>query len=135
MTDEEKGQIGAILEIVQQMQGNISTMQADISAIQGTMATKDDVAAVRSEMATKDGLKNFATKDDVAAVREDIEFIKENMVTKAEAEETESRLMGHIDGFARQNQKFDIELVAARSQFNRVEERVEVLELKAGIGA
>ena len=112
MTDEEKNQLGSILEIVQQMQG--------------TMATKDDIAAVRSEM---------ATKDDIAAVREDIEFIKENMVTKAEAEETESRLMGHIDGFAQQNQKFDIELVAARSQFNRIEERVEILALKAGIGA
>ena len=91
MTDEEKGQLGAILEIVQSMQGNIVDLQ------------------------------------------EDVEFMKENMVTKAEAQETESRLMGHIDGLAMRTEKFDHELIAAQSKFNRIEERVEVLELKAGV--
>ena len=108
MTDEEKNQLGAVLEIVQSMQ---------------------------KIMATKDDLKSFATKDDVAAILEDIEFIKDSMATKEDLAAVKSELITHIDGFAQQNQKFDHELVAARSQCNRIEERVEVLELKAGIGA
>ncbi len=75
----------------------------------------------------------MATKDDVAAIREDIEFIKDSMATKSDLQETESRLMTHIDGLTMRTEKFDHELVAARSKFNRIEERVEVLELKAGV--
>lgn len=70
--------------------------------------------------------ENMATKDDIAQVRSE-------MATKDEMREMESRLMEHIDGFAQQNQKFDQELVAAQAKFNRIEERVEVLEFKAGV--
>ncbi|MEK7632225.1 MAG: hypothetical protein AAB473_00345 [Patescibacteria group bacterium] len=147
MTDDEKIQLGAVLEIVQSMQKTMVAMQDDIGAIQGVMATKDDLKnfATKDDLknfATKGDLKNFATKDDVtdirgdiAAIKEDVEFLKDSVATKDDLGSLKSEVFEHIDGFAQQNQKFDIELVAARSQFNRVEERVEVLELKAGIGA
>lgn len=108
------------------MQKSMFGLQKTMLEMQKNIATKDDIAAVRSEM---------ATKDDIAAIQEDIEFLKENIATKEDLAEFKSEVVKHIDGFAQQNQKFDIELVAAQSKFSRVEARVEVLELKVGIGA
>ncbi len=93
------------------------------------------VQTMQKNMATKNDLKNFATKEDGISLQEDIEFLKDNMVTKDDLQETESRLMMHIDGLAKRTEKFDHELVAAQAKFNRVEERVEILELKVGIAA
>ncbi len=118
----------------------------DIAAIHSVMATKDDVAAIHAVMATKDDIAAIhavmATKDDVAAmqgniddIREDIEFIKDSMVTNTDLDAAKSEIMGHIDGLAKRTEKFDHELAAAQSQFSRIEGRVEVLELQAGIGA
>ncbi len=104
----EQSEMKQVLEVVQ-------SMQESIAFIQENMATKEDLAQVRSEMATKEDLKGYATKEDLASFK--------------------SEILEHIDGFAQQNQKFDHELVAAQAKFNRIEERVEVLELKAGIGA
>ncbi len=124
------------------LQKSMFGMQQTMLAMQKTMATKDDIVQIRSEMATKEDLKgfatkddlqNFATKDDFAAIREDLEFIKDSMVTKEDLQETESRLMTHVDGLTMRTEKFDHELVAAQAKFDRIEERVEVLELKAGV--
>lgn len=92
----------------------------ELRSIKQSMATKDDIADARG---------------DITAMKEDIEFIKDVMATKDDLVELKSEVFEHIDGFAQQNQKFDIELVAAQAKFNRVEERVEVLELKVGIAA
>lgn len=165
MTDGEQNQIGVILKIVQSMKGDIDHMRGiiatkdDVASIRGDMATKDDIAAIHSVMATKDDVAAIhavmatkddiaaihavmATKDDVAAmqgnidgIREDIEFIKDSMVANTDLDVAKSEIMGHIDGLAKRTEKFDHELAAAQSQFNRIEGRVEVLELQAGIGA
>ncbi len=78
-------------------------------------AMQESIGCIQENMATKEDLKGYATKEDLQTFK--------------------SEILEHIDGFAQQNQKFDHELVAAQAKFNRVEERVEVLELKAGIGA
>lgn len=71
-------------------------------------ATKEDIANIRFEMATKDDLKRFATKSDLA--------------------ETESRLMGHIDGFTKSVRKFDTELAACNSRIERLERHTGITE-------
>lgn len=78
-------------------------------------AVKESVSALQSVMLTKEDAKVFATKADL--------------------QETESRLMSHIDGLAMRTEKFDHELVAAQAKFNRLEERIEVVEIKVGIAA
>lgn len=82
----------------------------------------------KEEGVTKEDAKQFATKEDIAQIRRE-------MVTKDDLAQFKSEVFEHIDGFAQQNQKFDQELVAAQAKFNRIEERVEVLELKAGVTA
>lgn len=116
------------------MQKSMFGLQKIMVEMQKTMATKEDIAEVRGDITEMKG-EIGEMKGGLAAVQEDVEFLKENMATKEDLQETESRVMKNIDGFAQQNQKFDIELVAARSKFDRVEERVEILELKVGIGA
>lgn len=111
----EETEIKKILEIVQDLHVSVQDLHESVAFIQENMATKGDLVEVRSEMATKEDLKGYATKEDLALLKSDV--------------------LEHIDGFAQQNQKFDHELIAAQAKFNRVEERVEVLELKAGIGA
>lgn len=117
MNDVEQKQIGEVYEILRSMQQS--------------MITKEDAKS----FLTKEDAKSFATKDDILAMQEDIEFLKENMASKEDLADFKSEVIEHIDGFARQNQKFDLELVAAQAKFNRVEKRVEVLELKVGIAA
>ncbi len=88
-----------------------------VEFLRDNMATKQDIAEIRLEMATK----------------HDILDIRREMATKEDLREMESRMLEHIDGFAKQNEKFDHELVAAQAKFNRLEERVEVIEAKVGI--
>ena len=94
-------------------QENIAAILETVEFLRDNMATKQDIAEIRLEMATK----------------QDITDVRREMSTM------ESRLLEHIDGFAQHNQKFDHELVAAQAKFNRIEERVEVVEAKVGIAA
>lgn len=61
--------------------------------------------------------------------------VKDNMFTKDEAREMESRLLTHIDGFIKLHETLDVELVALRSKYERLEERVVRVEQKVGIAA
>ncbi len=70
-----------------------------------------------------------------------MEFLKEHMVTKADLDmrgfatkkdllEMQSEIMTHIDGLAKRTETFDHELFAMQSKYNRLEERLEVIEHK-----
>ena len=76
----------------------------DIKVHLGTLATKDELWQVKSEVM-------------------DIQNKLEGMATKEDLRQTESRLMNHIDGFAKAQEKFDVELVAMGSRLNRLEGR------------
>ncbi len=58
------------------------------------------------------------------------EYMKENMAIKDELRESEDRLITHIDGFVKLHETLDLELVALRGKYDRLEERVEMLEQK-----
>ena len=59
--------------------------------------------------------------------------IEENMVTKEEFNQKTDDLMTHIDGFVKLHQTLDIELVAMRDKYNRLETRLVRLEQKFGM--
>lgn len=119
----EDAEIKQILGIVQDLHESIQFMQEN-------MATKQELAALRTE--TKQDLADIRNE---MATKQDLVQIRHEMATKKDLEDVKSELLEHIDGFAQQNQKFDQELVAAQAKFNRVEDRVETLELEVGIGA
>lgn len=60
-------------------------------------------------------------------------YMHENMFTKEAAQEMESRLMTHIDGFIKLHQTLVLELAAMRSKNERLEERLKRVEMKLGI--
>lgn len=75
-----------------------------------------------------------------------LEFMKEHMVTKADLDLAVAKLAAKeelaavkndtatiIDGLAKQHIVFDHELVALQSKYNRLEERIEVVEHKLEI--
>lgn len=66
-------------------------------------------------------------------VAEDVNGVRENMFTKNAAQEMESRLMSHIDSFIKLHEAVTLELVAMRSKHERLEERIQKIELKLGI--
>ncbi len=59
--------------------------------------------------------------------------IKENMVTKAEFDEFKDQIYTHIDGFVKLHETLDVELVALRGKYERLEERIEVIERKLAL--
>lgn len=59
--------------------------------------------------------------------------IEEKMMTKHDAGEMENRMLDHIDGFIKLHQTLDIELVALRSKYDRLELRLNRVEEKVGI--
>ncbi len=55
-------------------------------------------------------------------------YVIENMTTKDELRETEDKVTTHIDGFVKLHENLDTELAALRGKYERLEERIEVLE-------
>ena len=84
------------------------------------------------------------SNDDVTT-NEIMDFLKENMMTKdeirttfqtkSEAQASESRILESVDRFAKLHETLDQELVMLRSKYDRLEERLEVVEAKVGISA
>lgn len=60
-------------------------------------------------------------------------YMHENMFTQTQAQDMESRLMTHIDGFIKLHQTLVLELAALRSKNERLEERLKKVEMKLGI--
>lgn len=57
-----------------------------------------------------------------------IEERVDKMVTKDEFEQKNNEVINHIDGFVKLHQTLDIELVALRDKYNRLEERLTRVE-------
>ena len=60
-------------------------------------------------------------------------YMHENMFTVAMANEMESRLLSHIDGFIKLHEAIALEIVSMRAKTERLEKRVEAIELKLGM--
>ena len=74
---------------------------------------------------TRDILNNILTK----VVNIDSK-INNDMFTKDDAAEMESELYSHIDGFVKLHETLDQELVSLRSKYDRLDERLKVVEQK-----
>lgn len=70
---------------------------------------------------------------EVVDTKETVREMRELMFTKEVAQEMESRLMTHIDGFIKLHQTLVLELAAMRSKNDRLEERLKKVEMKLGI--
>ena len=72
-----------------------------------------------------------------------IDFLEEHMVMRDEIEAiveskvqaSESRVIEHVDRFAKLHETLDQELVMLRSKYNRLEERLDLVEAKLGMTA
>ncbi len=58
------------------------------------------------------------------------EYMKENLVTRDEIDQKLDSMTSHIDGFIKLHETLDLELVALRGKYDRLEERVGMLEQK-----
>ena len=72
-----------------------------------------------------------------------MEFLQEHMVTqegmqtfvRQEIQEAKTEIMTNVDRFVTLHQTLDQELVAMRSKYERLEERLELVEHKLGLAA
>ena len=74
---------------------------------------------------TRDILNNILTK----VVNIDSK-INNDMFTKDDVAEMKSELYSHIDGFVKLHETLDQELVSLRSKYDRLDERLKVVEQK-----
>lgn len=105
--------------------------------LKDNMVTKDDLETRLTEtkteiklhldqnFVTKDDLRNFATKDDLQnfSTKDDLR----HFATKDDLFEFKSDIMTHMDGFIGLHQKLDVELVAMRSKYERLESYIQQL--------
>lgn len=70
-------------------------------------------------------------------------FLQEHLMTKEEIKvfvkdelrETEARILTSVDRFAKLHETLDQELVAMRSRYERLEERMEIVEHRLGLAS
>ncbi len=73
------------------------------------------------------------TQDMFAKLFNKLVDIEEKIVTKNEFQEFKVTLYGHIDGFVKLHETLDVELVALRGKYERLEERIEMIERKMAL--
>lgn len=61
--------------------------------------------------------------------------IDNEMATKQEIVAMEDKLLTHIDGFVKLHQTLDQELVSLRHKYDRLEDRIKIVEEKLGVEA
>lgn len=96
-----------ILEILQFMQQNMVT-KVDLRN-----ELSQEIGSLRIEI--KEELKRFATKDDLMQMK--------------------SEIMTSVDHLAKRHETFDHELLAMRAKYERLDERLEIVEAKVGVAA
>lgn len=70
-------------------------------------------------------------------ILEIVEFLKDNMVTRGEMKDeislAKTEIMTHMDGFIGLHQKLDLELVALRAKYDRLESYIMKLAHHANV--
>ena len=89
-------ELGGVKKTVGDIQDDIDKNMATKSDL-ALLATKEELGTLAAKMATKDDLKGLATKDELKALAKTVEGIQknidENVATKAEIANLESRIM------------------------------------------
>ena len=81
--------------------------------------------------------------NDQITTNEIMDFLKEHLVMRDEIRDivreetgtTKTEIVEHVDRFAKLHETLDQELVMLRSKYNRLEERLEIVETRLGIAA
>lgn len=73
------------------------------------------------------------TQDMFAKLFNKLVDIDEKIITKPEFQEFKGTLYSHIDGFIKLHETLDVELVALRGKYERLEERIEIIERKMAL--
>ena len=111
----------------------LTAIEKSISAIKGTMATKEDMKTMVTKedlrtMATKEDLKRMATKEGLKSVRGDMKNLESrlkgdinNMATKEDMKRLEVRLTEKIE-------EAQMEIIATVDKHKADKETINVLE-------
>ncbi len=59
-------------------------------------------------------------------------YLREKVVTKDELRQMKSDIMAHVDGFAKRQETFDVELAAMRSRVDRIDARLAAMGQRSG---
>jgi hypothetical protein len=89
------------------------------------------VSFIKDNAATKEDLENTATKEDLQDLEVKMDSKLQDLEVKMNSKITEAKdeILTRIDGFIVLNQKIDIELLALRAKYDRLEATVKkVLE-------
>ena len=123
-----KADISSLKTSVASLETSVSSLETSVSSLETSVSSLEtSVASLKTDVSE--------VKGTIVALQDDLEFVKENMVTKVELAESESRMLTHIDGLTKEHIKLDHELVAGRARSERLEERVDLLELRMKIAA
>lgn len=95
---------------------------------------------IKDNMVTKDDLKQelllYPTRKEMRETfRQELSWYVTKDYLNEKLFELKSEILSAIDSFAKQNERFDQELVAMRGRWERHEDRLEVVEQKLGISA
>lgn len=113
--------------------------KADLKEELKAFATKEDLKGYPTKADLREELKAFATKDDLNNFRS---YVVGNMLTKEDAEqfatktdlsEFRDEVMTTLDGFTKQQIRFDHELTAVLGATRRHEDRLDLIEQKIGL--
>ena len=89
----DEKQAEAVVETIDEAVNETVATKSDLALL----ATKEELGVLANKMATKDDLKGLATKDELKVLTKTVEGIQknidENMATKAEIANLESRIM------------------------------------------
>ena len=82
--------------------------------------------------------------NDEITTTEIMNFLREHMVTKGDLERfatkedlfrSQTEVMSSVDRFTKLHETLDLELVAMRGKYERLEERIEIVEQKLGLAS
>ncbi len=101
-------------------------LKENMDFLKENMVTKEELDLKLANFATKDDLLQFATKDDLERLYEKIHV---------EFTEFRSDILTTADQFVKKHDTLETEQYAMRGRFERLEDRVETVEERAGLAA
>jgi predicted nucleic acid-binding Zn-ribbon protein len=109
------------------MKKRVSNIQELYEFLQIHMVTKEEFEAEMKKMVTKE---EFEAEMKKMVTKEEFKAEMKKMVTGKEFNKKFNKLTNQIDRFIVLHEKLETELVALRSQYNRLEERVKKIEAR-----